>query len=174
VLSVEPVRVPESMNVDTLLGVLRRGGLQMAIVADEYGGTAGLVTLEDVVEELVGELEDEHDRRRATLERHGDVVTFDGSLRPDELLEDTGIRVPDDREYETVGGFVTDELDRLPAEGDEVELASGTLRVERVDGARVDRLSFTPGPEDEPLDADADEEAAHDAAAHDGEEVTRG
>jgi len=151
-LAVDPVRVPESMNVDTLLGVLRRGGLQMAIVADEYGGTAGLVTLEDLVEELVGELEDEHDRRRATMERDGDVITFDAGLRPDELLEDTGIRVPDDREYETVGGFVTDELDRLPAEGDEVDLASGTLRVERVDGARVDRLSYTPGPEDDPLD----------------------
>jgi CBS domain containing-hemolysin-like protein len=151
-LSVEPVRVPESMNVDTLLGVLRRGGLQLAVVADEYGGTAGLVTLEDLVEELVGELEDEHDWRQATLERHGDVVSFDASLRPDELLEATGIRVPDDREYETVAGFVTDELDRLPTEGDEVGLASGTLRVERVDGARVDRLSFTPDPEDAPLD----------------------
>jgi CBS domain containing-hemolysin-like protein len=162
-LSVDPVRVPESMNVDTLLGVLRRGGLQMAIVADEYGGTAGLVTLEDLVEELVGELEDEHDRRRATLERQGDVVTFDAGLRPDELLEDAGIRVPDDRDYETVGGFVTDELDRLPAEGDEVELPSGTLRVERVEGARVDRLSFTPDPDDDSLEAAlrSDEEAAH-------------
>ena len=148
-LAVEPVRVPESIGVDTLLGVLRRGGLQMAIVADEYGGTAGLVTLEDLVEELVGELEDEHDRRRATLERHGDVVTFDAGLRPDELLEDAGIRVPDDREYETVGGFVTDALDRLPAEGDEVALDAGTLRVERVDGARVDRLAFTPRPPDD-------------------------
>ncbi len=155
-LSVEPVRVPESMNVDTLLGLLRREGLQMAIVSDEYGGTAGLVTLEDLVEELVGELEDEHDRRRATLEREGDAVTFDAGLRPDELLEDTGIRVPDDREYETVAGFVTDQLDRLPSVGDEVSLTGGTLRVEQVDGARVDRLRWTPDAVDPPPDAAPD------------------
>ncbi len=164
-LAVEPVRVPESMSVETLLGLLRRGGLQMAIVSDEYGGTAGLVTLEDLVEELVGELEDEHDRRRTPLELDGDVVTFDAGLRPDELLEDAGIRVPDDRDYETVGGFVTDQLDRLPAVGDEVSLDAGTLRVEQVDGARIDRLRYTPDPVDDDdnaaADADAEQEARH-------------
>ena len=143
-LAVQPLFVPRSMGADTLLGLLRRGGFQIAIVTDEYGGTDGVVTLEDLVEELVGDLRDEHDRSRTGTIRDGRAVIFDGSLRPDELIERTGIKVPVDGEYETVAGFVTDELDRIPEVGDEVEVDHGTLRVERVDGNRVDRLRFTP------------------------------
>lgn len=143
-LAVQPLFVPRSMGVDTLLGLLRRGGFQIAIVTDEYGGTDGVVTLEDLVEELVGDLRDEHDRTRVGLVRDGRAVIFDASLRPDELLERAAIKVPADDEYETVAGFVTDVLDRIPEVGDEVELDEGTLRVERVDGNRVERLRFTP------------------------------
>lgn len=149
-LMVEPLRVPESMGVDTLLGLLRRQGLQVAIVSDEYGGTAGIATLEDLVEEIVGELEDEHDRARAGVVRVGRSVTFDAALRPDELLDRTGIEVPDGGEYDTVGGFVTDRLDRLPELGDEVEVDGGTLRVERVSGMHVERLRYTPGASSDP------------------------
>jgi CBS domain containing-hemolysin-like protein len=140
------------MEVETLLVLLRRSGFQIAVVSDEYGGTAGIATLEDLVEEIVGELEDEHDRHKSGIIRAGRTITFDAGWRPDELLERAGIVVPDDSEYETVAGFVTDELDRIPEVGDEVVLPTGTLRVERVDGARVLRLSFTP----------AETEAAHD------------
>lgn len=143
-LMLDPLWVPRSMGVDTLLGLLRRGGFQIAIVTDEYGGTDGLVTLEDLVEELVGDLRDEHDRTRAGIVRDGRSIIFDAALRPDELLERTGIKVPDTDEYETLAGFVTDELDRIPEVGDEVELPHGVLRVERVDGNRVDRLRYTP------------------------------
>ena len=124
----------------------------MAIVADEYGGTAGLVTLEDLVEELVGELEDEHDRAPRDAGPRRRLVTFDAGLRPDELLERTGIMVPDDREYETVGGFVTDELDRMPEVGDEVaHRRGGMLRVERVDGpGSTGSASPPPDPADDP------------------------
>ena len=142
-LAVQPLFVPRSMGADTLLGLLRRGGFQIAIVTDEYGGTDGLVTLEDLVEELVGDLRDEHDRSRTGMVRDGRALIFDASLRPDELLERTGIKVPVDEEYETIAGFVTDELDRIPEVGDEVGIDQGTLRVERVDGNRVDRLRFT-------------------------------
>lgn len=148
-LMIEPLRVPESMGVDTLLGLLRRQGLQVAIVTDEHGGTAGIVTLEDLVEEIVGELEDEHDRARAGVVRVGRSVTFDAALRPDELLDRTGIEVPDG-EYDTVGGYVTDQLDRLPELGDEVEVDGGALRVERVSGTHVERLRFTPAGSGEP------------------------
>ncbi|WP_199539041.1 hemolysin family protein [Desertihabitans brevis] len=142
-LMVEPLRVPELMGVERLLGLLRTAGFQIAVVTDEYGGTAGIVTLEDLVEELVGELEDEHDRARVGLVRHRDgSVVFNARLRPDELLERTGIDVPDDDEYETVGGFVIDVLDRLPEVGDEVRLRQGVLRVERLDGPTVERLRF--------------------------------
>jgi len=162
-LAVEPPRVPESMSTETLLGLLRRQSFQLAVVADEYGGTAGLVTLEDLVEELVGELTDEHDRARVDLVRQGDSFTFDAALRPDELHERTGVRVPEDEEYETVGGFVTDRLDRLPDVGDEVDVEGGTLRVERIDGSRVDRVRFTP---DEPDPAELEEEVAETERRH--------
>jgi len=152
-LMVEPSRVPESMEVETLLVLLRRSGFQIAIVTDEYGGTAGIATLEDLVEEIVGELEDEHDRHKSGLIRSGRTVTFDAGWRPDELLERAGIVVPHDAEYETVAGFVADELDRIPEVGDEVALPTGALRVERVDGARVLRLSFTPAEIDRILDS---------------------
>ena len=143
-LMLEPLRVPESMGVDTLLGLLRRQGLQVAIVSDEHGGTAGIVTLEDLVEEIVGELEDEHDRARTGVVRTGLSLTFDAALRPDELLDRTGITVPDGEEYDTMAGFVTDRLDRIPELGDEVAIDGGTLRVERVVGTYVERLRFTP------------------------------
>ncbi|MBA8811944.1 hemolysin family protein [Frigoribacterium faeni] len=138
--------VPESMGIDTLLGLLRREGYQIAVVTDEFGGTAGLVTLEDLVEELVGELEDEHDRARVGIVRSKGTVVFDASLRPDELLDRAAVRVPDDGDYETVAGFVAERLDRLPEVGDEVEIETGTLRVERVVGQRLERLRFVPRP----------------------------
>ena len=143
-LMVEPLHVPESMGVDTLLGLLRAQGLQVAIVSDEHGGTAGIVTLEDLVEEIVGELEDEHDRARVGVVRTGRSITFDAALRPDELLERTGVQVPDGEEYDTIAGFVTDQLDRIPELGDEVEIDGGTLRVERVVRNHIERLQFTP------------------------------
>jgi CBS domain containing-hemolysin-like protein len=143
-LMVDPIRVPESMGVDTLLGVLRRGSFQIGIVVDEYGGTAGIVTLEDLVEEIVGDLRDEHDRTQPGLVRYGRCLVFDASWRPDELLERTGVRVPDAPDYETVGGFVTDQLNRVPQVGDEITIAQGRLRVERMDRTRVDRLRYSP------------------------------
>jgi CBS domain containing-hemolysin-like protein len=161
-LQVAPLRVPESMGVDTLLGLLRRGGYQIAIVTDEYGGTAGLVTLEDLVEELVGELQDEHDRSRTSLIRQGDEIIVDAALRPDELQERTGVKVPDDREYETLAGFVADVLDRIPEVGDEVTIGQGILRVEHLDGTRVDRLRYLPHPPEPAAEPGEAEENDHD------------
>ena len=143
-LMIKPLRVPESMGVDTLLGLLRKQGLQVAIVSDEHGGTAGIVTLEDLVEEIVGELEDEHDCARTGVVRTGRSITFDASLRPDELLDRTGIVVPEGEEYDTMAGFISDQLDRIPELGDEVPITGGHLRVERVAGTHVERLRHTP------------------------------
>jgi CBS domain containing-hemolysin-like protein len=138
-----PTRVPETLGADRLLTVLR-GSLQLAIVTDEHGGTAGIVTLEDLVEELVGELEDEHDRARSGVTRRGRSVSFDASWRPDELLDRTGVLVPTSDDWDTVAGFVVDALGRLPELGDEIEIDSGSLRVERVDGTRIVRLAYLP------------------------------
>jgi len=145
-LQTEPVRVPETMKLDMMLGELRGRGYQMAIVVDEYGGTAGVATLEDLVEELVGELMDEHDRARADVVRGRGYITFPGMLRPDELLDRASIDVPEEGPYETVAGFLMSEIGRLPVVGDEVEIEAGTLRVERLDGRRIDRIRFVPKP----------------------------
>src|SRR5690606_15946 len=105
-LQSEALRVPETVRLDQLLGELRTRGYQMAVVVDEYGGTAGVVTLEDLVEEIVGEVSAEHDRRRAGVVRHTDSVTFPGQLRPDEARERVGIVVPESDDYDTVGGYI--------------------------------------------------------------------
>ncbi len=152
-IATEALRVPETMRLDALLGQLRAKGYQMAVVVDEYGGTAGVATLEDLVEELVGEVSDEHDRSRVGVVRSRDWFTFPGLLRPDELLDRTGVRVPEDGPYETIGGWIMAALGRIPVVGDEVAGAEGTFRVERMDGRRVDRLRYTPaatGPIDVP------------------------
>ena len=143
-LQTEPLRVPETMKLDTLLGELRGRGYQMAIVVDEYGGTAGVTTLEDLVEELVGEVSDEHDRARVDVVRSRNWLTFPGILRPDELKDRAGVTVPEDGPWETVGGFLMAELGRLPEVGDTIEIATGTFRIERLDGRRIDRVRFTP------------------------------
>ncbi len=136
------IRVPETMSLERLTLDLRERGLQIAIVIDEYGGTAGMATLEDLVEEIVGELDDEHDERLGDLTVvSGDQVSFSGLKRPDEL-EAFGIEIPDSDDYDTASGFVMTELGRVPEVGDEVELESGVIRVALMDGRRIDRLRF--------------------------------
>ena len=142
----EPLRVPEAVHLDAVLGELRARGYQMAIVVDEYGGTAGVVTLEDLVEEIVGEVLDEHDRNRAGVVRGKGSIIFPGDLRPDEVLDRTGIRVPEGDVYDTVGGFIMATLERIPAVGDQITLDDGTITVQRMDGRRVDRVKFVPAP----------------------------
>ncbi|GAA4348936.1 hemolysin family protein [Microbacterium rhizosphaerae] len=145
-LATEPLRVPEAVHLDAVMSELRARGYQMAVVVDEYGGTAGIVTLEDLVEEIVGEVLDEHDRRSAGVVRGEDSLTFPGDLRPDELRDRAGVRVPEGDVYDTVGGFLMSVLERIPMVGDEVETDGGTLKVVRMDGRRVERVEFTPAP----------------------------
>lgn len=145
-LSTEPLRVPETVHLDALAAELRGKGYQLAVVVDEYGGTAGIVTLEDLVEEIVGEVLDEHDRSRAGIVRRADSITFPGELRPDELRTRTSIDVPEGDVYDTIGGYVMSQLERVPAVGDEVRVEHGTLQVVRMDGRRVDRIRYTADP----------------------------
>ncbi|MBW9110085.1 HlyC/CorC family transporter [Microbacterium trichothecenolyticum] len=145
-LATEPLRFPEAVHLDVLVAELRARGYQMAVVVDEYGGTAGVVTLEDLVEEIVGEVLDEHDRRRAGIVRVQDTVIFPGELRPDEVRDRTGIRIPEGDVYDTVGGYIMSVLERIPVVGDSLEIEDGTIEVQRMDGRRVDRVRFTPTP----------------------------
>jgi len=146
-LMVEAPSVPETVRLGPLLVELRELGLQMAVVVDEYGGTSGIVTLEDVIEELVGDVADEHDSRRARVYLVADGTwSVPGLLRPDELTEMTGVVVPEDASYETLGGLIMAELGRLPVQGEDVEVAGVRLRVERMDGRRVERVRVIAGP----------------------------
>ena len=143
-LQEDVIRVPETMPLDALLVELRGRGYQLAIVVDEYGGTSGIATLEDLVEELIGEVADEHDRRPLDIVHARDWFTFPGRWRPDELMEHSGVKLPDDGHFETVAGFVIEQLGRLPEVGDTVETPHGVFRVERLDGRRIERIRFTP------------------------------
>lgn len=142
------LRVPETVHLDALILELREGNLQMAVVQDEYGGTAGVTTLEDLVEEIVGEVTDEHDRVKPGILLGADGTWFfPGLMRPDEVSERIGpLNVPDEAGYETVGGFMMAELGRIAAVGDTVEVEGGLLVVDRVEKRRVDRIQFIPAP----------------------------
>jgi CBS domain containing-hemolysin-like protein len=141
----KPLVVPKSIRLDPLLDLLRQRGLQLAVVVDEYGGTAGIVTFEDLVEELVGEVADEHDAPAPRIRRQADGNwLFSGLLRPDEVEAMTGVELPEGHgEYETVAGLILRRLGRLAEVGDAVELPGFRLTVERLDGRRIDRVALT-------------------------------
>ena len=135
--------VPETKDLGALLRDLRESRRHMAVVADEYGGVVGIVTLEDILEEIVGEIEDEYDLPDSTLERVDDAtVRVAGSMTVDDFNEVTGTSL-DDRDARTMAGLVFNALGRRPREGDEVTAGDVRLRVEQVDGARITRLLVT-------------------------------
>jgi magnesium and cobalt exporter, CNNM family len=135
------VTVPESLDGDTLLDRLRGSGLQIAVVVDEYGGTAGMVTLEDLVEEIVGDVRDEHDRAEISpvrpLGRNSWMVS--GLLRDDEVADATGFRMPEG-DYETLAGLVLYRLGRIPEVNDEIQVDGWRVTVMRMDKHRVAEL----------------------------------
>ncbi|PRY62930.1 CBS domain containing-hemolysin-like protein [Knoellia remsis] len=153
-LMTPPLVVPETIRLDPLLIELRDSGQQFAIVVDEYGGTSGVVTLEDLVEEIVGEVSDEHDRSQTTGRRMNDGSwTVPGLWRPDEVARRTAIEIPEGPAYETVAGFVMAELGRVPEVGDVIEIPGWRISVVDMEARRVDRLRFVPAGES---DADPD------------------
>ena len=162
-LVARPIVVPDSLRLDPLLALLRDESFQLAVVMDEYGGYAGIVTLEDVVEEIVGDISDEHDRRSANARQHRDGSwSLSGLLRPDEVEDVTGIELPDHEDYDTIAGLVLQVLGRVPEVGDLAEVPVpdrsdpdeprqrlAVLTVERMEGLRIDRLRLQlPGADD--------------------------
>ncbi len=133
---------------------LRANGMQTALVVDEYGGTAGMVTVEDVIEEIVGDIRDEHDEPGADVVQAGRGWHVSGLLRIDEVAEATSFRAPEG-EYETIGGLVLEQLGHIPEQGESVELTAfdpdGALEdpvrwlatVIGMDGRRIDQLELT-------------------------------
>jgi CBS domain containing-hemolysin-like protein len=144
-IMVPVLAVPESRALDDLLVDLRRAHSHLAVVVDEYGGTAGIITLEDVLEEIVGEIDDEHDPMPARLtrpHRAGEWV-LPGTLHPDEVLDQTGLEVPEG-EYETLAGFVLDRLGRIPEVGDGFEVDDWSVEVAAMDRRRVAEVRVRP------------------------------
>ncbi|MDF0529106.1 hemolysin family protein [Tsukamurella sp. 8F] len=146
--------VPASLDGDSLMDQLRANGLQVALVVDEYGGSAGIVTVEDLIEEIVGDVRDEHDDEMADVQTTDGGYLCSGLLRIDEVEDSTGYRAPEG-DYDTLGGLVMYLLGRIPDVGDTVELpehavdaeggqdaAPWVARVARMDGRRVDLVEL--------------------------------
>jgi CBS domain containing-hemolysin-like protein len=160
-LMVKPILVPDTLRLDPLLALLRKDGFQMAVVLDEYGGQAGIVTLEDVVEEIVGDIADEHDPRAQQARQLRDGSwSLSGLLRPDEVADLTEVELPEDVDYDTIAGLVLQVLGKVPAVGDTAEVwvpdrahdathegnetgrRLATLTVTHMDGLRIDRVAL--------------------------------
>jgi CBS domain containing-hemolysin-like protein len=135
--------VPESAPVRPLLADMQRNGRHLALIIDEHGGTAGLLTLEDIAEELVGEIRDEYDENESEVRQIGDARWYyvPGSARPDQLKTIVGIDLPEG-EYETIGGFLMDRLGRVPRRGDRIQFGDWIIRVRRMDGRRIEEVEL--------------------------------
>ncbi len=138
-----PVYIPESMTVDDLLHEFQRRKVHIAIVLDEYGGTAGLVTIEDLLEEIVGEIQDEYDEEEPMVVRLSeDEARVDGRASVDDLADlfDSNLGLEDEDEYDTVGGLIYHRIGGVPSPGDRVDVDGLILTVETTDGRRVGKV----------------------------------
>jgi putative hemolysin len=155
-----PVFVPESMSVDDLLHEFQRRKVHIAIVLDEYGGTAGMVTIEDLLEEIVGEIQDEYDEEEPLIVKlSDDEARIDGRADVDDLSElfDITLSLEDEDEYDTVGGLIYHRIGGVPKPGDQVIVEGLTLTVETTDGRRVGKVLAVRNREaGEPEDDEAD------------------
>ena len=175
----EPIFVPESKPVDELLGEMQASRNHMVIVIDEYGGTAGLVTIEDILEEIVGEITDEYDNEQAPIERLPDgSARVSARVAVEDLAELFDVHIPDRDDVETVGGLLADALGRVPIAGSTAEVHGLELTADRISGRRnrVDHILIRRLPE--PSDDDSSTEPVRDAAtdsdgAEGGASVTR-
>ena len=140
--------IPENKPVARLMREMQDSKFHIAIVADEYGDIAGLVTLEDCLEELVGEIVDEYDAEEHDIERFGDgTLLVDGGLNIGDVADELGIDIPNE-DFDSVGGFVFSALERVPEPGDAINFEGFAFVVESVEGRRVRRVRITPAPQD--------------------------
>ena len=156
-----PYVIPENKKVDELLAEFKKSKIQMAIVVDEYGGTAGLVTIEDLLEEIVGEIMDEYDVEEPMVEVVDENVSIVDARTPiDEINEQMGLTLPEE-EFDTIGGFVFGVLGRQPRQGEKIEYNGVALVVEKTDGRRIQKVKIvkTRRPRPEEAEAEAETEA---------------
>ncbi|MBS31824.1 MAG: hypothetical protein CL445_05260 [Acidimicrobiaceae bacterium] len=140
--------IPENKPIARLMREMQDSKFHIAIVADEYGDIAGLVTLEDCLEELVGEIVDEYDAEEHDIERFDDgTLLVDGGLNIGDVADELGIDIPNE-DFDSVGGFVFSALERVPEPGDAIDFEGFAFVVESVEGRRVRRVRITPAPQD--------------------------
>lgn len=147
----KPLFVPTTMKLGALLKLLQKSKCHMAVVTDEYGGTYGIVTMEDILEELVGEIWDEHDEIEEDMSENKGIYTVSGSMNPEEFFEELGMDI-EEVPYATLSGWIMDELNKVPEVGDTFENGGYRFTVETVDGMRVDTAvveKLEPVPEEE-------------------------
>ena len=136
----QTIFVPETKKISELFMVMKKEKIHMAIALDEYGSTAGIVTLEDLIEEIMGDIQDEHDREEPLLQRiDEDTVEIKASMRIEELNENLGLNLSCE-EADTVGGLVFAVLDRVPVQGDKIELENLELSVWEMEGHRIEKV----------------------------------
>jgi len=137
--------VPESMPINDLMQLMKRTHAQMAMVVDEYGGTEGLVSMEDIIEELVGEIEDEYDLKEKELHRRPDgSVMVQARIPIDELNEELGAKFPESDEYDSFGGYIFSRLGRIPTAGETLEAPGYTLRIHSATQRQIQVVHMTP------------------------------
>jgi CBS domain containing-hemolysin-like protein len=137
-----PYVIPENKKVDELLAEFKKNKIQMAIVVDEYGGTAGLVTVEDLLEEIVGDIMDEYDVEEPMIEILDETTSVvDARMPIDEINEQMGLALPEE-EFDTIGGFVFGLLGKQPQQGEKIEYETLDLIVEKMDGRRIQKVKI--------------------------------
>jgi CBS domain containing-hemolysin-like protein len=148
--------VPETKRVAELLKEFQRGQVQIAIVVDEYGGTAGLVTIEDLLEELVGEIRDEYDvESEPVVEDSDGAIVFSAKVSIDEMIERLGLSLEPEG-YETVGGYILTELGRVPAVGERFQIDGLAIEVLEAERRRIHKVRMRRVPEAETVRADGE------------------
>ncbi len=140
----KPELVPESKPIHSLLGDFRIGGLHLAIVVDEYGGTSGLVTIEDIIEEIIGEIQDEYDKEESLFVKISDnCIEVDAKIPLDDLNEELSSNFPEEEDFNTLGGFIVSALGHIPFPGEKLNFENLTLNILEADERRIRRVRIT-------------------------------
>jgi len=135
--------VPESMMINDILNSLMKKRKSVAVVIDEYGGTSGMITVEDIVEELFGEIEDEHDSQEFLEEKISESkFNFSARLEIDYLNEEYDLNIPKSEAYETLGGFIIEHTENIPEEKELIDLESFEIKILKMSGAKIDEVSL--------------------------------
>jgi putative hemolysin len=146
-----PFFIPETMKISLLLREMQKKRIHMALVVDEYGGVSGLVTIEDLLEEIVGEIRDEHDVESPVIQLSEGIWLIDASISLRDLKEDHQISLPESAEYETLGGFLMTSLQKIPKVGDQVAFETKQMTIVEMVGQRISKVKLQklPAPIDE-------------------------